>query len=189
MSSNGSPAMPIRNRTLDRRSNVIQAARAAVLVAIISAFLPTLSHAQPTVLVDEPFMFSVNNPCLAGEEVLVDGRLTNTFYPRSDGAGGNHLTFRFIRRGKGTTLTNPLQPPKDYVFNSEFVHEMNAPSNGTIEETIILNEILVRKSETDGTADPLLGTGEDFMVQERFHVTVANGVPTVTFTKGQARCM
>src|SRR5688572_2427030 len=153
MSSNGSPAMPVRNRTLDRRSKVIRAAQAAFLVAIISAFLPTLAHAQPIVLIDErPFAFVESNPCLAGELVS--------------------LTGRFITKGQGTALTSPLQRPKEYVFSSEYVEEMNAPASGTVEQTVVLNHILIRKSETDGTAVPLLGTGDDFMMKDTVHFTI-----------------
>jgi hypothetical protein len=82
-----------------------------------------------------------------------------------------------------------LQPPKDYVFSSESVQEMNLPANGTQEQTVILNHILIRKSETDGTAVPLLGTGDDFMMKDTIHFTVANGVPTATITNGHAKCM
>lgn len=189
MSSNGSPAMPVRDRSLDRRSKVIHAAQAAVLVAIITTFLPTVAHAQPVVIFDGPLTFSVNNPCLAGEEVIVEGRHTSTAYTRFDGAFGFHVTVRFISKGKGTALTSPLEPTKEYVFNSEYVEEMNAPSNGTTEQTIVLNHILVRKSETDGTAVPLLGTGDDFMVKQRLHFTIANGVPRVAFDNIEGKCM
>jgi hypothetical protein len=187
MSSNGSPAIPVRNRTLDRRSKVIQAAQAAFLVAIISAFLPTLAHAQPTV-VDGPFAFPETNPCLAFEVVNVTGRQTFTTWARFDSAGGVHLTMRFVTKGQGSAVVGPFQPPKEYVLNSESVLEMNVPSNGTAEETTTLNHILVRKSETDGT-NPLLGTGEDFMLKQTVHVTTHNGVPTATITNGHKRCM
>jgi hypothetical protein len=189
MSSHGSPAIPVRDRTLVRRSKVIQAAQAAFLVAIISAFLPTIAHAQPTVIFDGPFTFAVQNPCLAHEMVSGEGRLTWTSWSRFDSSGGSHFTFRFITKGQGSALLSPLQPPKEYVFNSESVQEMNAPSNGTAEETTVLNHILVRKSETDGTADPVLGTGEDFMMKQTVHITVRNGVPTATFTNGHTKCM
>jgi hypothetical protein len=189
MSSNGSPAMPVRNRTLDRRSKVIQAAQAAVLAAIISAFLPTLAHAQPVVIFDEQVAFPVNNPCLAGEEVLVDGRVTITAYTHFDEAGGQHETLRFIIKGTGSALTSPLHPPKDYVFNTESVFEMNITSNGTTEETTVLNHILVRKSEADGTGDLLFGTGEDFMLKQTVHITAPNGVPMPTITNDHTKCM
>jgi hypothetical protein len=188
MSSNGSPAMPVRNRTLDRRSKVIQAAQAAVLVAIISAFLPTLAHAQPPiVLFDAPYEFIGPHPCLPGEVLILTGRQTSTAYPRGDQAGGFHLTVRFITRAKGSTVTNILEPPKEYVFNTESVQETNTTSNGTEEWTITLNHILVRKSETDGTADPLLGTGDDIMLKQTLHLTVTHGVPTATVENGHAQ--
>ena len=189
MSSNGTPAMTVRDRTSDRRSKVIHAVQAAVLVAIISAFLPTVAHAQPVVIFDGPSTFLVNNPCLAGEEVIVDGRMTITSYTRIDSAGGFHLTLRFISKGKGTALTGPFQPAKEYVFNSESVQEMNAPSNGTTEETTVLNQILVRKSEADGTGDLLFGTGEDFMMKQTAHITAHNGVPTANIMNGHTKCM
>jgi hypothetical protein len=121
--------------------------------------------------------------------VSLTGRQTITVYSRADGAGGFHLTLRFITKGQGSALTSPLQPPKDYVFSSESVQEMNLPANGTQEQTLILNHILIRKSETDGTAVPLLGTGDDFMMKDTVHLTVANGVPTANITNGHARCM
>jgi hypothetical protein len=189
MSSNGTPAMPVRYRTMVRRSKVIQAAHAAVLVAIISAFLPTSAHAQPIVVVDRDFAFIESNPCLAGELVSLTGRQTTTVYGRFDNAGGLHLTLRFITKGKGLAVASPLQPAKEYVFNSESVFEMNAPSNGTTEETTVLNHILIRKSEADGTGDLLFGTGEDFMLKQTVHVTTLNGVPMPTITNGHTKCM
>jgi hypothetical protein len=187
MSSNGSPAMPVRNRTLDCRSNFIQAAQAAVLVAIISVFLPTLAHAQPTV-VDGPVNFTETNPCLAFEVVNVTGRQTFTTWGRFDGAGGIHLTMRFVTKGQGSAVVIPSQPPKEYVLNSESVFEMNVPANGTAEQTETLNHVLVRKAETDGT-NPVLGSGEDFMLKQTVHITTHNGVPTATITNGHKRCM
>jgi hypothetical protein len=189
MSRSGPPAMPVRYRTFVRRSKVIQAAHAAVLVAIISAFLPTPAQAQPVVIFDGPSTFTVNNPCLAGELVIVDGRQTITAYTRFDGTFGTHVTLRFIFKGKGSALTSPLQPAKEYVFNSESVFEMNAPSNGTTEETTVLNHILIRKSEADGTGDLLFGTGEDFMMKQTAHLTAHNGVPTANIMNGHTTCM
>lgn len=189
MSSSGPPAMPVRYRPSDRRSTVMRAGHAAVLIAIISACLPALANAQPVVIFDGPLAFTESNPCLAGELVSLTGRQTITSYTRFDGAGGVHLTLRFITKGQGSALTSPLQPPKDYVFSSESVQEMNLPANGTQEQTVILNHILIRKSETDGTAVPLLGTGDDFMMKDTIHFTVANGVPTATITNGHAKCL
>src|SRR3990170_1948545 len=123
MSSSGTPAMPVRYRSSDRRSKVMQAGPAAVLIVIISAFLPTLADAQPVVIVDRPFAFTESNPCLAGELVSLTGRQTISVYARFDGAGGVHLTLRFITKGQGSALTSPLQPPRDYVFSSESVFE------------------------------------------------------------------
>lgn len=164
------------------------AVRAAIF-AIVSAFLPAVTHAQPVVIFDGPFTQLVENPCLADEVVTTDGRLTITAYGRFDGSGGVHLTFRFISKGKGTALVSPFQPLKEYVFNSESVHEMNAPLNGTAEETTTLNQVLVRKSEIDGTGDTPMGTGEDFMLKTTIHITTRNGVATATVSNDHARCM
>jgi hypothetical protein len=162
--------------------------RSLFLLAIISLFLPAIAYAQPIVIYDGPIAQPVDNPCL-GEVVLVEGRLTSTVYPRFDQTGGTHLTVRFIVRGKGVTFSSLFQPAKEYVFNSEFVQEINVPSSGTFEETTILNHILIRRSETDGTAGTLLGTGEDFMWKQTAHMTISNGAPRVAFEKGHTRCM
>lgn len=66
---------------------------------------------------------------------------------------------------------------------------MNMPANSTIEQTSVLNHGLIRQAETDGDADVLLGTGDDFMLKETAHTTTHGGVPVVTFTKERARCM
>lgn len=63
------------------------------------------------------------------------------------------------------------------------------PANTTTEQTAVLNHLLIRKAETDGTGDVLLGTGDDFMLKETAHVTTHSGVPVVTVTNDHARCM
>ena len=165
------------------------AVRASIFVAIVIAFLPAFASAQPVVLFDGPFTHFVENPCLADEMVTADGRLTITAYSRFDQSGGVHLTLRFISKGRGIAVGSPFQPAKEYIFNSEFIQEMNAPSNGTAEETTVLNQVLVRKSEIEGTGATPLGTGEDFMLKQTIHVTTRNGVPTATVNNGHARCM
>jgi len=163
--------------------------RTIVLFVFMSVFAPAVAHAQPTVIFDGPFNETQMNPCIAGELVDVVGRRVITSYARSDGAGGLHLTLRFITKGQGTGVTSPLAPRKNYVLNEENVFEMNMPANSTTEQTSVLNHALIRKAETDGDADVLLGTGDDFMLKETAHTTTHGGVPVVTFTREQARCM
>jgi hypothetical protein len=172
MSINGSPAMSLR---------------AAVLVAMISVFLPALAHAQPQVMEDLPFAQEVINPCVA-EPVFVEGRLTVFTYQRSDASGGQHVTVRIITKGKAIGVSSPFEPAKEYVYNSESIFEINIPSSGTVEETGVLNQVLVRKSESDTPLEPL-ATGEDFMLKQTAHMTFSNGVFRVIFDKGHTRCM
>ena len=170
-------------------SSPVVAVASAIFVALVSAFLPTVAQAQPVIIVDRAFESVENNPCVAGETVAVTGRFTIFTYARSDGSDGVHLTLRFVTKGKGIAVSGPLQPVKEYVLNSEYVEEMNAPLNGTMEKTIVLNHILLRKAEADGTGDPLLGSGEDFMWKETVHVTTRNGVATADVANGHSRCM
>ena len=172
------------------RTESFKAVRAILLVAFMSALVPAVAQAQPTVIYDGPYVVTPQpHPCIAGETVSFNGRQTITSYARFDSAGGMQLTLRFITKATGTGVSSPLVPQKDYVLNEESIFEMNLPANSTTEQTSVLNHVLIRKAETDGDADLLLGTGDDFLMKETAHTTTHGGVPVVSFTRDGARCM
>lgn len=190
MTRSGTPATSERQTASFDCSHFRQPTRVAILTAVLAALTAGPAVAQPIVLYNGPFNAVQENPCLAGEFVELTGRMVVTDYTRVDGAGGVHHTFRVITKAKGTVVASLFAPQKDYVLNDENVSEFNAPSSGTFESTLVLNHVMIRKSETEGTADDLLlGSGEDFMLKDTVHFTVVNGVPTATVTKGHSRCM
>src|SRR5688500_7807600 len=100
------------------------AVASVMFVALVSAFLPTLAHAQFRMTEQVPIAYEIANPCVA-EPVFVEGQITSTTFIRPDSAGGNHFTFRIITKGKGIGISSPFEPAKEYVLSSESILEIN----------------------------------------------------------------
>lgn len=163
-----------------------------VLIAIISAFLPAIATAQPVIVMNRDFVINETNPCIAGELVVGTGRQTIALYERPDGSGGFHITARTVTKGQASAVVGPFDQPKTYVLSSEYIAEQNSSSDLTSTEfTLVLNHVLIRKSETEGDPDPLLasGTGDDFMWKETIHFTLKGTEPKSDAVNVHVRCM
>lgn len=164
-----------------RQSKLIQAGRAIVFVAFMSALAPGVANAQggPTIL-EFPVAAAFPSPCIAGEVVSLSGRFVTAFYLRL-----THATTRTIIKMDGTNL-DPLNPKK-YVSNDEDLFEMNMV--GATETTREVNSVLVRQAEAPGTIN-LGGFGDDFKMKTKFHFTTnANGTPTASVDSITFSCM
>lgn len=166
------------------------AVKAAIFVAIISAFLPTLAHAQPEVVMTRDFLINQPNPCVTGEMATGTGRQTLALHFREDASGGVHITSRSVTKGQALSAAGPFNTQRRYVLSSEELQEQNTSSSIlSFEFTIVVNHVLIRQAEGEGDSVLGLGTGEDFFIKETIHFTVKDFVIKSEVVKVESRCM
>jgi hypothetical protein len=171
----------IREVTSANRTRLIQARRAVFLIAFLSALVPGSAYAQSPTIVNIPVVAMViDNPCIAGEVVILNGRMVMATYQRTSGS-----TFRVIFKLEGTN--QDLVNPKKYVLNDENVNEFN--SSGATEGTLEINHVLIRQGNADGDIE-LGGFGDDFKLKTKFHLTFnAGGTMTASVDSLTLSCM
>jgi hypothetical protein len=149
-------------------------------VVALSLALPSTSSAQATVTKTEmEMLFPGNNPC-TGEAFLGTSRMTLIEYPRRDGSGGTHTTFRLVTHTRATTLA--ADPPRKYQGYDEESVSLNMPSSGTTESTLLVHQVLVRQGEEQSSLTPL-ANDDDFRFMMTFHITMSsNGITTARVT-------
>ena len=152
------------------------------LAFTLIGFAPATTYAQaPQCTGFEAPLVTSFVSCQA-EFVSVTGLMRQVFCFHSDASGGQHLTMRTLAHGQGTSPA----VSKKYTFNGEQTYELETPSSGTREETLIQNLVLVRQAE-DGTI-PLF-TDDDLFLRLRFHVTMPHGgMPTAQFGGVETVC-
>ena len=154
---------------------------------LLGMFSPQTAYAAPVTVYDGPFAMTIPGPCVSTDVITLTGRMVVTFYQRPDGAGGTHITFRTVTKAQGSN--QDLINPKNYVMNDENVTDFNAPSSGSLDETQVINQGVIRQGETTGD-NIFIGSGDDFMGKTTIHFTVnALGVPTATVTDQRFACM
>jgi hypothetical protein len=176
------PMTEVEKATNRRVIKIMLVALGATLLGMAS---PKIAFAQggPTV-VDTPMAMVIPSPCIAGEFISLNGRVTMAMYTRMNGTT-THFTFRIITKMQGTTV-DPLNPKK-YVLNDEDVQELN--QGGATEATNEINQVLIRQSEAPGDIN-LGGFGDDFKSKTKVHFTFnALGTPTASVNDITFSCM
>jgi hypothetical protein len=167
------------------KGRLIRITFVAVAATVLGMASPKMAYAQggPTV-VDTPMAMVILSPCIAGESISLNGRVTIAMYTKMNGTT-THFTFRIITKMQGTTV-DPLNPKK-YVLNDEEVQEFN--EGGATEATNEINQVLIRQSEAPGNIN-LGGFGDDFKAKTKVHFTFnALGTPTASVNDITFSCM
>jgi hypothetical protein len=161
------------------RSVAVQLAGVCLLALTMVTATATTSAAQngATVIGPTEDPIAGANPC-TGEGYAGTVRTHLVLYgPRFDTAGGMHSNLRVIMKAQALSLVTSRQ----YQANSEEGIELNVPSSGSAETTVVRNYVLIRQGE-DRTATLITANGDDFVFKQTFHVTVnAQGIVTASF--------
>jgi len=167
------------------KGRVIRIMFVAVAATMFGMASPKMANAQGgPLVVDTPMSMVLQSPCIAGEFISLNGRVTIAIYTRTNGTT-THFTFRTITKMQGTTV-DPLNPKK-YVLNDEDVQEFNQV--GATEATQEINQVLIRQGEAPGDIN-LGGFGDDFKSKTKVHFTInALGTPTASVNDITFSCM
>jgi hypothetical protein len=145
-----------------------------VLVPVLAALvIVPATSAGPSVVIDEPLVFSDDNPC-TGEPVAFTGTVHHEMTFTTDSSGGIHIDDNVSMQGSGisATLVN-------YTMSERQFLSINLPSSESSEETVNVTTRITRAGESYP-----LGP-DDYTDQFFIHFTSnASGVPTAETTKG-----